>query len=202
MVADTRGNLYVISANHYVFKVNIETRLASFVTRLNDIPATYSVNGAAVDEEGNLILGSANSTDGFYKVNPVNWKVDKLQNAGEKLNVSDLASSYFLFDNRNTKTTQTFNDIREVYNEKIAAYPNPVTEAVIKVSFDQLPKGKYAMDLVDLTGRLLTSKNITVTAASQLETIMLDSKAAKGLYLLRVTNNDQKIVFVKKMFVQ
>lgn len=202
MVADTRGNLYVISANHNVFKVNIETRVASFITQLKDIPSNYTTNGAAVDDDGNLIIGSANSTEPFYKVNPSGWSVAKMDNGGTKLNVSDLASANFLFDTRSRKSVTAINDIREVYNEKIAAYPNPVSEGFVKISFDQQPKGNYMIQLVDLTGRLLTSKQVNVAVASQVETLNVEKNISQGFYLLRVMNSDKKTVLVKKLFVE
>ncbi|RTL60919.1 MAG: T9SS type A sorting domain-containing protein [Sphingobacteriales bacterium] len=202
MVADTRGNLYVISSNHNLFKVNIETRVASFITQIKGIPAEHSVNGAAVDDDGMLILGSANTADAFYKVNPKDWLANKMDNGGNNLNVSDLASSNFLFDTRLNKSAPLFNDIREVYNEKIAAYPNPVSEGFVKISFDQQPKGSYAIQLVDITGRVLTTKQVNIALNSQVESLAIDQNMAQGFYMLRVMNSDKKTVLVKKLFVE
>ncbi|MBI1780177.1 MAG: T9SS type A sorting domain-containing protein [Sphingobacteriales bacterium] len=202
MVADTKGNLYVISSNHNLFKVNIETRVAGFITQISGIPAEHTVNGAAVDDDGMLVLGSANTADAFYKVNPADWSVAKIDNGGVKLNVSDLASSNFLFDTRANKGTPQFNDIREVYNEKIAAYPNPVSEGFVKISFDQQPKGSYAIQLVDITGRVLTTKQVNIAMNSQVESLAVDQHISQGFYMLRVMNSDKKTVLVKKLFVE
>lgn len=201
MVADTKGNLYVISSNHNLFKVNIETRVASFITQISGIPAEHTINGAAVDDDGMLILGSANTADAFYKVNPADWSVTRIDNGGVKLNVSDLASSNFLFDTRVNKGPQ-FNDIREVYNEKIAAYPNPVSEGFVKISFDKQPKGNYAIQLADLTGRVLTTKQVNIAMNNQMESLAVDQNISQGFYILRVLNSDKKIVLVKKILVE
>ncbi|MBI2731468.1 MAG: T9SS type A sorting domain-containing protein [Sphingobacteriales bacterium] len=202
MVADTKGNLYVISAQHNIFRVNIETKVSTFITKLNDIPAEYTTNGAAVDDAGFLILGSANGTGGFYKVDPNTWKTEKMTAGNGMTNVSDLASSNYLFDSRTNKSITKINDIREVYNEKISAYPNPVSDGYVKISFDQQPKGNYAVQLVDLTGRVLTSKQISVAVKSQVETLNVDPNIAQGFYMLRVMNSDKKTVLVKKLFVE
>lgn len=199
MVADTEGNLYVISSNHNVFKVNIETRLASFITQLKDIPAEFTTNGAAVDEDGMLILGSANKTDAFFKVNPYNWSATAINNGGNNLNVSDLASPGFLFDTRMKNSTKTITD---VYNEKIAAYPNPVSQGVIKINFYQQPKGPYAVQLLDQVGRILLNKKVEVNALNQLETLTADTKIAKGFYMLRVINAENKVILAKKMIIE
>ena len=201
MVADTKGNLYVVSAQHNVFKVNIESRVSTFITNLKDIPAEYTTNGAAVDETGYLILGSANSTGGFYKVDPQSWKVEKLAAAGTSTNVSDLASSNLLFDTRANKSIVAINDIREVYNERIAAYPNPVSEGMVKVNFEKQPKGNYSIQLVDLVGRVLLTKQINIAGDNQLETLNIDQKAAQGFYLLRVINSNKKVVLAKKLLI-
>jgi Secretion system C-terminal sorting domain len=202
MVADTKGNLYVISANHNIFKVNIETRVASFVTRLKDIPDTYTTNGAAVDDEGNLIIGSANSTEAFFKVNPSDWSVTKMDNGGEKLNVSDLASSNFLFDTRTKKQVTAISDFREVYSEKISAYPNPVSEGIVKVNFEKQPKGNYSIQLMDQVGRVLLTKQISVGGDNQLESININQNVAQGFYLLRVMNSNKKVVLAKKLMIE
>jgi hypothetical protein len=202
MVADTKGNLYVVSMNHNVFKINIETRIASFITQISGIPAEHTINGAAVDEDGMLILGSANTADAFYKVNPKDWSVTKMDNGGSKLNVSDLASANFLFDSRVNKNGSQFNDIREIYNERIAAYPNPVSEGFVKISFDQQPKGNYAIQLVDLTGRVLTTKQVNIAMSSQVESLAIDQNISQGFYMLRVMNSDKKTILVKKLFVE
>lgn len=202
MVADAKGNLYVVSAQHNIFKVNIETRISVFITKLNDIPAEYTTNGAAVDETGYLILGSANSTGGFYKVDPQTWKVEKLASSGSSLNVSDLASSNLLFDTRANKSIVAINDFREVYNEKISAYPNPVAESIVKVNFEKQPKGNYAIQLIDQVGRVLLIKQINVGGDNQLETLTIDQNIAQGFYLLRVINSNQKIVLAKKLLME
>ena len=202
MVADRKGNLYVISANHNIFKVNIETRVASFITRLEGIDANYTTNGAAVDDEGNLIIGSANTTEAFYKVNPNNWAVIKMDNGGQKLNVSDLASANFLYETRINKPITGINDIREVYNEKISAYPNPVSEGFVRVNFEKQLKGLYAIQLVDLMGRVITSRQVNIAVDNQLETLNIDNNIAQGFYMLRVMNSSKKTVLVKKLFVE
>lgn len=201
MVADANGNLYVVSAQHNIFKVNIETRVSSFITKLNDIPVEFTTNGAAVDEAGYLILGSANSTSGFYRVDPQTWKVEKLPSSGSPLNVSDLANSNLLFDTRANKPIVAINDFREIYNEKISAYPNPVSESMVRVNFEKQTKGNYSIQLMDQMGRVLLTRQVNVAGDNQMETLNIDQNVAQGFYLLRVTNSNKKVVLAKKLLI-
>ena len=42
MIADNDGNLYVFSARNYVFKVNIETRVATYLGTIKGLPANFT----------------------------------------------------------------------------------------------------------------------------------------------------------------
>ncbi|HET9057140.1 MAG TPA: T9SS type A sorting domain-containing protein [Chitinophagaceae bacterium] len=202
MVADTKGNLYVISSNHYVFRVNIETRVSTFVARINDIPENYTTNGAAVDDEGYLIVASANSTEPFYRVNPQNWAATPMDNGGNILTASDLASSNFLYDTRIKKAVSAIDNFREVYDEKITAYPNPVLQKNVKVNFEDQPKGSYSVQLMDKVGRILFTKQIIINNNKQMESFNIEQNTAQGLYLLRVMNSNKKVILAKKLLIQ
>ncbi len=93
MIADALGNLYVISASRYVFKVDINTRQATFISTINGIPASFTTNGAAVVADDKLIVSSANSVEGYYEVDMKDWKATLLPNSGNVYNASDLANS-------------------------------------------------------------------------------------------------------------
>ena len=67
MIADAYNKLYIISANHYVFSVDVDTRVAKYIGYINGLPANYSTNGAAVDKDGAIVVSSANAFAGYYK---------------------------------------------------------------------------------------------------------------------------------------
>lgn len=64
MIADAYNKLYIISANHYVFTLDVETRVAKQIGYITGLPANYSTNGAAVDNDGNIVVASANTLPG------------------------------------------------------------------------------------------------------------------------------------------
>ena len=52
LVADAFGNLYVISMRKNVFKISPQTMVADFIGTIANMPQDYTVNGAAVDVQG------------------------------------------------------------------------------------------------------------------------------------------------------
>ena len=69
MIADAYDKLYIISANHQYFTVDVDTRIATHLGTITGLPANYSTNGAAVDDDGNIVVSSANTFEGYYKFN-------------------------------------------------------------------------------------------------------------------------------------
>ena len=67
MIADAYNKLYIISANRYVFVLDVETRVAKQIGYISGLPANYSTNGAAVDKDGKVVVASANTFSGYYK---------------------------------------------------------------------------------------------------------------------------------------
>ena len=97
MVADALGNLYLFTANKNVFKINIETKIATHIGSITGLSGVYTLNGAAVDNDDNVIVSSANSLEGYYRVNMKDLSATKLNTTGKIYNASDLASGNLLF---------------------------------------------------------------------------------------------------------
>jgi hypothetical protein len=54
-------------------------------------------------------------------------------------------------------------------NNGISVYPNPVTNGLVKVSFTDQPVGKYSVELIDITGKMIQSKEINVRGSMHIE---------------------------------
>jgi hypothetical protein len=67
MIADAFGKLYVISASHAVYVIDINTRIATYKGNIQGLPAGYTTNAAAVNDEGEIVLASANLFDDTTK---------------------------------------------------------------------------------------------------------------------------------------
>ncbi|HRF27995.1 MAG TPA: hypothetical protein PKW54_11665, partial [Ferruginibacter sp.] len=96
MVADAFGKLYVISANHNVFVIDVDTRIATFKGTIKGLPLGYTTNAAAVNADGQLIVASANKFAGYYTVKLDDLTATAFVGSDEKYNASDFANGNLL----------------------------------------------------------------------------------------------------------
>lgn len=200
MIADAAGNLYVISAYRQVFKVNIQSKVATWVGGIQGLPATFTTNGAVVDNDGHLIVSSANTTEGYFKVDMHTWQATRIDIKGTVFNASDLANGNLAFDNDNTTSSLINKAI--LRNDKIALYPNPVATNQVYVSFNTKESGRYTIQLVDLTGKIISERIVQVANGGQVVAVRVKNGLAKGLYLFKVLSNSKKVVFTDKLMVE
>lgn len=128
MLADASGNLYVISALNHVFKINLQTRTATFLAKIKALPEGFTTNGAVVDEQGNIVVSSANFLTAYYKVDPETWQATAITSNSQLYNTSDLANERLLFQTELTKPEQI------LVKEKISLYPNPVKNSFFRIT--------------------------------------------------------------------
>lgn len=203
MVADAYNKLYVISANHNVFEINVETRIASYKGAITGLPGTYTTNGAAVDADGKIVVSSANTLSGYYKFDIADLKATLIEGS-DKVNASDLANGNLLkqkeADAAKTFGTPVLPAITPAAEGRV--YPNPVTSNEFKVSFDGYAAGKYTIALTDLSGRAVLSKGVNITGKGQVETVRFSSSFAKGMYLVKVTDANKQNIVTERIVVQ
>lgn len=199
MIADAYGYLYVISAYRNVFKINVHTRVATFVATIGGMPADFTTNGAVVSGNSKFIVSSATSTDSYYEVDMSNWQAQRISVKETVYNASDLANGNLAYEEDVAKAVDLFS--REVVlNKNIGLYPNPVSTGTFRVSFNKTPLGRYDVQLVDLNGRAVQQKTVQVGNAQQVENISI-TPGSTGVYMVKVLNNSKKIVFANKLVV-
>jgi hypothetical protein len=201
MVADAADNLYVISAYRHVFKVSIQSKVASYVGEIKGLPASFTTNGAVVDQEGFLIVSSANTAEGYYKVDMHTWQASKIAINGTVFNASDLANGNLAFANEKPAISELINRT-VIRNEKISLYPNPVATSRVYVSFNGKESGRYTLQLVSLNGQLITQRVVEVTNQGQVVPFTLKNNLSKGTYMVNVLNNTKKAIFSDKIVVE
>ncbi|HTM91547.1 MAG TPA: hypothetical protein VL095_03955 [Flavisolibacter sp.] len=155
MISDDRGNLFILTARNNVFMVNTENKVAKYLGNITGLEQNFTVNGAVVDSDGNLLVSSAVDGNTYYVVNPVNWKATPYKAVNGIYRSSDLANSNFLSSNRTIKPNQDIQRLirpEEKYAKEISIYPNPVTASVIKLQFNKVPAGNYTVELRDVLG--------------------------------------------------
>jgi hypothetical protein len=201
MIADDKGNLYIMSARNHVFKVSIEDKVAKHLGVVEGLPATFTINGAAVDGDGNLLVSSAVDANSWFVVNPNSWDASVFSSGGA-YRASDLANSNFLQSGNKAKTIETLVRPKSDLANLVKVFPNPVVTDQFSMQFEKVPAGEYTMELTDVMGRVVAKRRIIVTSESQVELISLKASNAKGVYLVRLADNTQKNVFEQKIVVQ
>jgi hypothetical protein len=203
IVADALGNLYLFTAGKNVFKIDIESRIATHIGSITGLSGLYTINGAAVDNDDNVIISSANTFEGFYKVNIKDLAAVKLNTSGQIFNASDLANGNLLFERqvRNTIGAAALMQREVIGNQFISIYPNPVFGSQFKVTFDNKAIGEYNITLTDIQGKTITNKKVFVKSAGQSETFQMKTKPANGMYLIKITNANKRSVFADKIVI-
>lgn len=208
MIADAFGKLYVISANHNVFVIDPKTRIATYKGAITGLPAGYTTNAAAVNTDGDIVVASANRFEGYFKLKLSDLAAVKIEGSDVKYNASDFANGNLLlqkeadaaskFSMENSKLPAT-----DLLIGDAKVYPNPVTNYSFNVVLDAAKEGRYSISLTDLAGRTLLTKSVNTTGkGTQIEKVTINPNTAKGVYMVKVIDENNTIVIKEKIIVQ
>ena len=200
LVGDVYGNLYLFTMRNNVFKININTLEAEFIGTIKNLPADFTTNGAAADEDGNVIVASAINNDSYYKVNLSTFQAVALTNKGEVplTSTSDLASGNLIYQSKGTTAPAP---VLTNINNGIEVYPNPVINHNFNVQFGKLPVGNYSIEISDINGRKISNRTVTINGNQSLQ-MSLPSTTNTGLYMVRIYNTSGTAVYVNKLDVE
>jgi hypothetical protein len=219
MVADKSGNLYLITAYRHVYQINIESKVATYKGSIKGLPQGFSTNGAMVEEGAKVIIASSESTLGYFRFDLNTLEAEKMTGEGQYFNASDLANGNLAFDKKKKKKNDTPPAVTKAANEEpvsarnnppaelnlrpgISVYPNPVTEGMVRLSFAEQPAGRYRIQLLDITGRVIRTQEVNINGPAQIETLRFPELSVKGSYLVQVTNEANKVHVTEKVVVQ
>jgi hypothetical protein len=206
MISDDNGNLYILTARNTVFTVNTESKVAKYLGPIKGLQQNFTVNGAVVDGEGNLLVSSAVNGSSYYVVSPTDWSAVPYKAAKAIFRSSDLANSNFLSTSRTVKPTapeiQRLIRPEEKFSNLIAVFPNPVTTRSIKLQFNKVPVGNYTVELRDVLGRTISQNRVTIASENQIQELKLDRRSANGIYMVKVFDGANQSVFTQKLVVQ
>ena len=201
MISDDEGNLFILTARNHVFKVNTENKVATHLGAIQNLPANFTVNGAVVDGDGNLLVSSAVDASAYYAINPKDWKAAAYTGLSAVFRSSDLANSNFLAT-ATRKEIKTISAPTNKFASLIAVYPNPVLNNRVSVQFSKVPAGEYVVELTDMLGRRIQQKKISVAYQNQVQELPLNEGNSKGLYMVKVLDAAKQSVFTQKVMVQ
>lgn len=206
MIADAYGQLYIISASRNVFSIDVESRMVTHLGTIGGLPAAYTTNGAAVDNDGNVVVCSANFFEGYYKFDIKDLAAKKIEGSDIKYNASDLANANLLYQKeadarRSLALSGTLPALKEAVSDT-RVFPNPVTGNYFNVMFENKPQGSYTIVLTDLAGRSLQSQVVSITKGSQSAAVKINGRPSKGMYMVKVLDELKQVVYTDKIMIQ
>src|SRR6478735_1618124 len=189
MVADDGGHLYLFTTGAHIFKINPATMVADYQGTIKNLPAPYSVNAAAVDKDGQVVVSSSLDANNYFRVNLSTLKASPVQQSEEKVfNASDFANGNFIacgdthYQPQPTPVVQDNKDVKK----SIDIYPNPARDKAIHVYFNNIPQGTSIIEVNLIDGKRIATAEVFVSAKGQSQTIQLPATAKAGIYVVRV----------------
>jgi hypothetical protein len=206
MIADDNGNIFVFSARNNVFKVNIESKVATHLGVVTGLPNGFTINGAAVNDDNQVIVSSAMQSASYFAIDHKTLTATPYKIAGTVWQSSDLANSNLLISGTRPSgiITDVISKITPVIigENKVSIYPNPVTNNQFTILFNQMDAGNYSIQITDVMGRRVSQRSVSINGDNQFQNIKLNSLVSKGVYLIQVTDANSKSVFSTKIVVQ
>lgn len=189
MIADADNNFYIFSTSGNVFKVSTKELNARFIGKITGIPDNYSVNGAAVNFKGNIVIASAKGAS-LYQLNLEDLQATQL--SGENnLHIYDLASKYFVNDRATSANVFANLDV----------YPTKVDEDFIYVNVnDKSVKGNIKVNIFDISGKVIMTQTLSVKDGLLNKQIYLKN-LVNGSYIVNITDASGKALLNKKILV-
>jgi Secretion system C-terminal sorting domain len=209
MIADDNGHLYLITSRNHVFKIKISNKVAKYKGTVSGLPQTFTTSGVAVDRSANrlVIVSSVDSSD-VYTFNIRNLTARALDALHPWLG-SDLANGNILStgndddgDHENRMLPDMIVNYHSITNDSILLYPNPVTSNEFKIHFISAVAGNYSVDVMDAKGQKIMTKNVTTGGKNSTVSVSLPGLTSKGIFIVRITDDDNRIVFSEKIIVQ
>jgi hypothetical protein len=201
MVADDAGNLYLITASNRVYKIGVKTRLATYLATITKLPAAFTTNGAAINENGNLLISSSIYTEASFIVDHKSWQASPSPAIQDIYGIADLASSNVLAIKKTTPPVLLLgNTLLKKGNVKV--YPNPVLFDEVNIQFNNLPIGRYLIELSDPLGRKVIQQKVKLTRQGQTELIRIPAITAQAFYYIRILNEKNALVSTHKLAVE
>ncbi len=222
IVADDSKNLYLITGNRMIFKIDVKNMVATYKGSIKGLPNGFTTNGAVVEKGNSIIVTSSTNYSAYYKFSLDNMQAEKFSTGSSVFNASDLANGNLVSEKKKkneetqpveeTKTEPTKEEetaktdvpvSTEIINtQKISVYPNPVSNGIVRLSFENYQAGEYELQLMDLSGKVLNTQNLNLSSKAQVSEYKLPALIAKGTYLLKVIGANNKVLNVEKIMVQ
>lgn len=206
MIADDKGRLIVFSARNQVYRIDLESKVATRLGTIKGLPQGFTVNGAAVTAENRILVASAVMGGGYYMIDMNSLNATPYAMNGTSWQSSDLANGnlYVTGEKTDNPTVELLRAKPQPMeeNSRVSIYPNPVSQNQFMIQFTSLDPGSYTITLTDIMGRRIYQQPVILNGSLQQQVVKLDPSAARGVYLVNVLDGNNKTAYSTKIVVQ
>jgi DNA-binding beta-propeller fold protein YncE len=202
LVADDAGHLFLITGSNKVFKVDIASKITSYLGTVSGLPQKFTTSGVAVSEDGKkLLVSSSTYSDDYFVIDPDTWHATPSGSIHEIYESADLANSNVLFT-KNSGYSNFFIGKNPDDLNRIRIFPNPVMDDVVNIQFKELPLGHYTIQLANDLGKRVIQQEANVIVTGQTEIVHIPHLTAQGFYYIRILDEKNNVVSTQKLVVE
>lgn len=202
MIADDNGNLLIMTSAQHIFRINIQSKVATHLGLLKGLPVGYSINGMAVTDQNQILVTSA-VQPGYFLIDPSNWTATAWAVKETSWNSSDLANSNVLrtkTSNANAKPETP--QILETGKGSMSVYPNPIQQHQFQLRLRDLNPGGYQLEVTDMLGRQVLTQSVQISQENSTLPVMLPKGQTQGLYLIKLSGTSLRESYQQKILIQ
>ena len=201
MIADDKGNLFLMTSAQHIFRINIQSKIATHLGLLKGLPTGYSINGMAVTDQNQILVSSAVQA-GYFLIDPSNWTATAWPVKESSWNSSDLANGNVLSSKTTTQSTKTITaPVINAAKGSIAVYPNPAKQQ-FQLRLRDLVPGGYRLEITDMLGRQVMTQAIQISQANSTLPVVLPKGQTQGLYLIQLIGTENRASYQQKILLQ
>ena len=202
LVADDGGHLFLITGSNKVFRVDIATRITTYLGTISGLPQKFTTSGAAVSEDGKqLLVSSSTYSDANFLVDPETWNASPSLTNYIIYESADLANSNALYAKPAANANLFIGKFQENSNS-IRIFPNPIMDDEVSVQFNVIQPGHYTIQLANLLGKKVMEQDATITGLNQTEILHIPGYTAQGFYYIRILDNKNNVVGTQKLVLE
>ncbi len=202
LAADDAGHLYLVTGSNKVFKVDIASRIATYLATISGLPQKFTTSGVAVTEDGKqLIVSSSTYPDGYFFINTETWTAAPAPVSKDLYESADLANSNQLITKTGMYAGVFISKNPENLN-RIRLFPNPVLDDLVSIQFNELAPGNYTIQLANALGKSLVEQKVMISSTAQIESMHLPHYTAQGFYYVRILDEKNNVVSTQKLVVE
>lgn len=213
MIADASGNLILFTAKQTVFRIDVKTLEAHYVGKVSGLPNNFTMNGAAVKNNHEVVVGSALSLSGLYVVSLYDLTAKPLDTHAEVFTCSDLDNGMLLpiegveaLAKRAAELAKppviTPQDEESVEEENaLGFYFQQTNKSQIQLVFSKDETGEFLITLSDGKGKIMLEQKALVSESNDQVSLRLPQALSKGIYFIKAIHQKSGHTYLRKLEV-